>query len=153
MSGILVLHSIIRWGVLLCGIWVIANAITGIISKRAFSSNDDRSNLFFMIFCDVQLLFGLILLFTNGWIDKIKSGMGDLMKDPYNRFFVVEHGMMMIVALILVHIGRSKVKKASPESKHKKMLLFFGIAILLIIISIPWPNKAIVGRPMMSWFN
>ncbi len=153
MNVILVLHSIIRWAVLLSGIWVVINAVSGITSKRVYSSLDDRSNLFFMIFCDIQLLIGLILIFTNGWFVKIKSGMGELMKDPYNRFFVVEHGMMMIVALILVHIGRSKVKKASPESKHKKMLLFFGVAILLIVISIPWPNKAVVGRPMISWFN
>ena len=106
-----------------------------------------------MIFCDVQLILGLILLFSNTWIDKIKSGMGPLMKDPTNRFFVVEHGMMMMIAWVLVHIGRSAVKKTTPENKHKKMLVFFGLAFLIIIISIPWPNRTEVARPLIRWFN
>jgi hypothetical protein len=149
----LILHNLLRWAVLLMGIWTILNAITGITTKRSYSANDNRSNLLFMIFCDVQFLFGLVLFFTGPWIEKIKAGMGPLMKNTTDRFFVVEHALMMILAYVLVHIGRVAVKKAAPESKHKKMLLFFGIALLLIIVSIPWPNKGEVARPLMRWFN
>ena len=149
----LILHNLLRWAVLLMGIWTILNAITGITTKRPYSANDNRSNLLFMIFCDVQLLFGLVLFFTGPWLEKIKAGMGPLMKNTTDRFFVVEHALMMILAWVLVHIGRVAVKKAAPESKHKKMLLFFGIALLLIIVSIPWPNKGEVARPLMRWFN
>ncbi len=149
----LILHNLLRWAVLLMGIWTVLNAITGITTKRAYSANDNRSNLLFMIFCDVQLLFGLVLFFTGPWLEKIKAGMGPLMKNTTDRFFIVEHAFMMILALWLVHIGRVAVKKAAPESKHKKMLLFFGIALLLIIVSIPWPNKGEVARPLMRWFN
>ena len=150
---ILVIHNILRWAILLFGVWTLINAITGIMSKRTFSGNDNRSSLFFMILCDIQLLMGLSLFFSNSWFDKMKSGMGEIMKNSYDRFFIVEHGFMMILAWILVHVGRTAVKRAAPEKKHKKMLLFFGIAILLIIISIPWPNKGEVARPMMRWFN
>jgi hypothetical protein len=153
MEFTLVFHSIIRWAILLFGAWTVINALTGLASKRPYSANDNRSSLFFMIFCDVQLILGLILLFSNTWIDKIKSGMGPLMKDPTNRFFVVEHGMMMMIAWVLVHIGRSAVKKTTPENKHKKMLVFFGLAFLIIIISIPWPNRTEVARPLIRWFN
>lgn len=150
---ILVIHNILRWAILLFGVWTLINAITGIMSKRTFSGNDNRSSLFFMILCDIQLLMGLSLFFSNSWFDKMKAGMGEVMKNSYDRFFIVEHGFMMILAWILVHVGRTAVKRAAPEKKHKKMLLFFGIAILLIIISIPWPNKAEVARPWMRWFN
>ena len=150
---VLVIHNILRWAILLFGVWTLINAITGIMSKRTFSGNDNRSSLFFMILCDIQLLMGLSLFFSNSWFDKMKAGMGEVMKNSYDRFFIVEHGFMMILAWILVHVGRTAVKRAAPEKKHKKMLLFFGIAILLIIISIPWPNKAEVARPMMRWFN
>ena len=150
---VLVIHNILRWAILLFGVWTLINAITGIMSKRTFSGNDNRSSLFFMILCDIQLLMGLSLFFSNSWFDKMKAGMGEVMKNSSDRFFIVEHGFMMILAWILVHVGRTAVKRAAPEKKHKKMLLFFGIAILLIIISIPWPNKAEVARPWMRWFN
>jgi hypothetical protein len=100
-----------------------------------------------MIFCDLQLLLGIILLYSNGWFAKMKT-MGEVMKNSYDRFFIVEHGFIMILAWILVHVGRTAVKKAAPESKHKKTLLFFGIAILLILISIPWSFKGgAIARP------
>jgi hypothetical protein len=149
----IVLHSLVRWGVLFFGVWAVVNAISGVTKKRAFSKTDKLSGLFFMIFCDIQLLIGIILLFTNGWIDKIKAGMGPLMKDPSNRFFVIEHGLIMILAWVLVHIGYSKTKKAAEENKHKIMLRFFGIALFLILISIPWPFRTQVARPLFHWFQ
>lgn len=143
-QAILVLHNLLRWGVLLLGVWTVFNAISGIVTKRTYSSNDNRSNLFFMIFCDIQLLFGL-LLFFNGvnqkWFEQLKLGMKSVSGNPVTRFFIMEHAFMMIAAWILVHVGRVAVKRASPDKKHKKMLLFFGLALLIILISIPWPFK------------
>ncbi len=153
MQAILVIHNLIRWAILVFGAWTLINAFTGLISKRAYSSADNKSNLFFMIFCDIQLLMGLILFFSNSWFDKMKAGMGDVMKSTTDRFFIVEHGFMMIIAWILVHVGRTAVKKAEADKKHKKAAIFFGIAFLLIIVSIPWPNKAEVARPLFRWFN
>ena len=154
MQTILVIHSILRWAVLLFGAWTLLNALTGVMSKRAYSANDNRSNLFFMISCDIQLLIGLILFFSNAWFDKVKAGMGDVMKNPVDRFFTVEHAGMMILAWILVHVGRSSVKRAPNDAaKHKKMLVFFGLAFLIIIASIPWPFRAEIARPWLRMFN
>ncbi|MEO7263766.1 MAG: hypothetical protein ABIW38_02585 [Ferruginibacter sp.] len=154
MQSVLVFHNLLRWAVLLFGLWTLINALSGVISKRLYSSNDNRSNLFFMISCDIQLLMGLILIFSKSWFDKIKGGMGNLMHNPYDRFFTVEHAGMMVVAWILVHVGRSSVKRAlTDNAKHKKMLIFFGLAFLIIIISIPWPFRELVARPWFRWYN
>jgi hypothetical protein len=154
MQTILVIHGILRWAVLLFGAWTLLNALTGVMSKRAYSANDNRSNLFFMICCDIQLLIGLILFFSNSWFDKVKAGMGAVMKNPVDRFFTVEHAGMMILAWILVHVGRSSVKRAPNDAaKHKKMLVFFGLAFLIIIASIPWPFRAEIARPWLRMFN
>jgi uncharacterized membrane-anchored protein len=153
MQAVLVFHNITRWAVLLFGVWALLNAITGISSKRAFSANDKRSGLLFMTFCDIQLVLGLILYFTNSWFDRLKD-MGNTMKDPVSRFFAVEHMSMMIIAWLLVHIGYSSVKKADTDAKkHKKMLIFFGLALLLILASIPWPFREQIAKPLMRWFN
>jgi hypothetical protein len=142
-----------RWLILIFGFYTVINAITGLVSKREYSSVDNKSNLLFMIFCDIQLLTGIISIISNGWLEKMKGGMGNVMKNSYDRFFLIEHGFMMILAWVLVHFGRIAVKKAPAEKKHQKMLLFFGLALLLIIISIPWSFKANVGRPNFRWFN
>ena len=153
MQIVLILHSLFRWAVLLFGFWTLLNAITGFFGKRTYTAGDNRSNLLFMISCDIQLLIGLILYFTNGWFDRLKD-LGNNMKDPANRFFTMEHMSLLIIAWILVHIGRAKVKSAETDNaKHKRMLIFFGIALLLIVISIPWPFRQLIGRPYFRWFN
>ena len=108
MQVVLVLHNLLRWGVLIFGLWTLLNALTGVFGRRKYTAGDNRSNLLFMIFCDIQLLFGLILYFNNAWFDRLKD-LGNNMKDPYNRFFTMEHMSMMIIAWILVHVGRASV--------------------------------------------
>jgi len=153
MQLVLVLHNLLRWAVLLFGFWTLLNAITGVFGKRKYTSTDNKSNLFFMISCDIQLLLGLILYFSNSWFDRLKD-LGNNMKDPYNRFFTMEHMSMMIIAWILVHVGRASVKRANTDNaKHTRMLLFFGIAILLILAAIPWPFREIIAKPYFRWFN
>ena len=154
MQAVEIFHNLLRWGILLFGVLTLFNALTGVMSKRAYSSGDNKMSLIFMICCDIQLLLGLLLFFMNGWMDKVKSGMGEVMKNNVDRFFTVEHSFMMILAWILVHVGRSAVKRAPTDAaKHRKMLIFFGLAILLILVSIPWPFRAGIGRPYFRWFN
>lgn len=153
MQTVIILHNILRWGVLIFGVWTVVNAISGLINKRKYANCDDKSNLLFMIFCDLQLLLGLILFFSNAWFDKMKSGMGAVMKNSVDRFFTIEHGLMMVIAWVLVHVGRASVKRAPENAKHKKMLLFFGLALLLILVSIPWPFRMPeIARPYFRWF-
>jgi hypothetical protein len=63
----------------------------------------------------------------------------------------MEHMSMMLLAWILVHVGRATVKKAGTDAaKHKRVLIFFGLAIILILASIPWPVREAIARP---WFR
>lgn len=95
-----------------------------------------------MISCDIQLLIGLILYFTGMWFENIKTNTSAVMKDPAERFFAMEHALMMIIAWLLVHVGRSMVKRADTDAqKHKRTLIWFGIALLLILVMIPWPFR------------
>ena len=152
MQILLVLHNLIRWLILIFAFWTIIRAFSGLASKREYSSGDSRSNFFFMLGMDIQLLIGMILYFTNGWFESLKH-IGESMKDPMVRFFTMEHSVMMIIAWILVHAGRISVKKATgSNAKFKKTLLFFGIALLIILIAIPWPFREAVARPWFRWF-
>ena len=147
----LILHNLLRWLILFFGAWTVIDALTGVIGKRNFTKGDNLGNLLFMISCDVQLLLGLILYFAGPWFGLIKDNAKMVMSNNSLRFFSMEHEIMMIAAWILVHVGRAAVKKAPTDAaKHQRMLLFFGIAFLIILVSIPWPFRQEIARP---WFR
>lgn len=153
MNYSLVIHDLLRWAVLLFGVWAVLAALFAVISKRDYKNSDNKMSLFFMISCDLQLLMGLILYFTGMWFDKLKAGMGEVMKNPGDRFFAVEHALMMIIAWMLVHVGRSMVKRADTDAqKHKRTLIYFGIALLIILVMIPWPFRSSeIARPLFRF--
>ncbi|TSA43357.1 MAG: hypothetical protein D4R55_01020 [Chitinophagaceae bacterium] len=66
----------------------------------------------------------------------------------------MEHISMMIIAWLLVHLGRSMVKRADTDAqKHKKSLIWFGIALILILAMIPWPFRQIgISRALFPQF-
>jgi membrane protein insertase Oxa1/YidC/SpoIIIJ len=145
------LHSILRWAIVLAGLWAVIRALKGVSGKTSFTATDNKAGLFFMITCDIQLLVGLVVYFF--FSPKAQAGlanMGAAMKDSTLRFFAVEHAFMAIIAIALVHIGKSKVKKAATDAqKHKLALIFYGIALVLIFVLIPWPFRQALGG---AWF-
>ncbi|QJB33538.1 hypothetical protein HF324_20260 [Chitinophaga oryzae] len=145
------LHSILRWAIVLAGLWAVIRAFKGVSGKTPFTAADNKAGLFFMIFCDIQLLVGLLLYFV--FSEKAKAGLADMgaaMKNSALRFFTVEHTLMAVIAIALVHIGKSKVKKATSDAqKHKLALIFYGIAFILILALIPWPFRQALGA---AWF-
>ena len=144
MNYTLIIHSILRWAVLLFGLWTVLSAISGLLGRRRYNANDNRSNLLFMISCDIQLLLGLVLYFNGAWFDMVKANTREVMHNTSERFFAIEHASMMVLAWLLVHIGRSLVKRGNTDAqKHKRMLIWFGIALLIILAMIPWPFRPI----------
>ncbi|MGC4102651.1 hypothetical protein [Ferruginibacter sp.] len=151
MSYFLPIHNILRWAVLLFGLLTVLKALTGVLGKRNYTAGDNKANLFFMISCDIQLLIGLILYFNNSWFDNLKNNTSVVMKTGMLRFFAMEHSLMMIIAWLLVHVGRSMVKRTDIDAKkHQRSLIYFGIALLIILAMIPWPFRQEVARP---WFR
>ncbi|TNE55052.1 MAG: cytochrome B [Bacteroidetes bacterium] len=139
-------HSGLRWIALLLLIIAIGNALASKSSGK-YLKKDKMINLFGMVFLHVQLLLGLILYFMS---PKVSMAEG-WMKVSWMRFFTLEHALMMIVAIILVTIGRKKAEKeSSDKKKHAKIALWYGIALVLIFLAIPWPFRANLG--VTSWF-
>jgi hypothetical protein len=152
-TGMLHLHSFLRWIILLLALIAVFRAFAGVNGKKPFTATDNKVGLFFMISMDIMLLIGLYQWFAGGTgLAAIRTlGMGDVMKNTVIRFFAVEHLTAMLLAVILVHVGRAAAKKNIPDiAKHRKALIFYGIALLLMLISIPWPfREAGAGR---GWF-
>jgi uncharacterized membrane protein YphA (DoxX/SURF4 family) len=74
--------------------------------------------------------------------------MSVVMKNASLRFFAIEHMVGMLIAIILVHVGYGFSKKDIPDAmKHKRAILFYGLALLIILVFIPWPFRTVgAGR-------
>lgn len=139
-TGLLHAHNMFRWLVLIALILAIVFAFSGWIKKGKWNKRDNLTGLILVIFMDLQFLIGIILYaFVSPLTKAAFSDFGAAMKNADLRFYAVEHILMMLVALILVHIGRSKSKKEITDwKKHKQSTILYGISLLLILAAIPW---------------
>ena len=150
-SALLIAHSLMRWIVLLTGLAAAGRGIAGWGGKR-WTAADGRAGRFFVIALDIQFLLGLLLYVVFSPIVSLAmQNFGVAMRDPVQRFFLVEHALGMIVALALAHIGQSKIRKSTDEARrHRIAAVFFSLALLLILLSIPWPFMP-AARPLLPW--
>jgi hypothetical protein len=139
-TGLLHSHNLLRWFVLIVMLVAVAFAVYGWLAKRPFTKKDNIAGLLLTIGVDLQLLIGLILyLFVSPFTKAAFADFGAAMKNSVLRFYAVEHILLMIIALILIHIGRVKSKKALTDvKKHRMAAIFYGIAFILILLGIPW---------------
>jgi len=144
-TGLLHTHNLFRWLVLIVLILAVGFALIGWFKKQEWTKKDNTIGLLLTIFMDIQFLIGIILYaFVSPLTKAAFADFGAAMKNADLRFYAVEHISLMIIALILVHIGRTKTKKAvAPWKKHRAATIFYGIALLLILASIPW-DRALV---------
>ncbi|HEY4108955.1 hypothetical protein [Puia sp.] len=149
-TGVLSLHSFLRWVILILEIVVIYKSFTGMTGNRPFTAGDKKAGLFLMISAHTQLLVGIYLYLAGPWgMATIQNlGFGEAMKDPVARFYAVEHIFGMLVAIILITLGRGVAKKAIPDAaKHKRSFWLFLVALVIILATIPWPFRAGISRP------
>ena len=146
-SAFLYFHSILRYFILFFALIVSIQSLVGMMGKKQFGKGNKMFALMLLIFCDLQLVLGLILYYTY----VISSGMlkaGNVMKEAGPRFWAVEHAVSMIVAIILVHIGYSIAKKPiGSEPKFKRLFWCSFVALCIFVAMIPWEGKQVVGRP------
>jgi uncharacterized membrane protein YdjX (TVP38/TMEM64 family) len=72
------------------------------------------------------------------------------MGSSQQRFWAVEHVFGMVIGTALAHIGRARVRKAAPERRARVAVIFYGLALLAILIAIPWPGMP-AGRDLFRW--
>lgn len=139
-SFVLAIHNIVRWLVLIFGIIAIVRAYLGWFGKKEWTDLDDKLGMGFTISIDVQFLLGLLLyIFLSPITTNAFTNMSAAMSDSGTRYFLIEHSLMMLVAIVLAHIGRSRAKKADTYAgKHKASAIFYTLALLVILAAIPW---------------
>lgn len=148
----LTLHALLRWVVVLTGLLAVARAFAGWNGKRPWTTADNRAGLWFTIALDLQLLAGLWLhLAVSPLTQAAMENIAAAMRDPGLRFWFVEHPFGMAIALVLAHVGRVRIRKAADDaSRHKVAAILFALAMVVILLSSPWPGTP-NARPWFRW--
>jgi hypothetical protein len=148
---LLILHSWLRWFVLGAGLLAVVRAYSGWQGRRPFTKGDNGISAAFSGFMWLQVIVGLGLYFGLSPVGLKAMKVAGAMKDPTTRFFGMEHVVVMILAAILAQVGRIALKKAPSDTlKHKKAFTYFAIALVLVLLMIPWGiwNP---GRPLFRF--
>ena len=144
-NGLLHAHSGLRWILLVLIVWAIIKAISGWTGQKEYQKSDRLSALLALIFTHIQLLIGLGLYFMSPKVS-FESGV---MESSVLRFYTVGHITMMIVAIALITFGFSSAKRMEVSlAKHKRVAITYGIGLLIMIASIPWPFRGLGA----GWF-
>lgn len=129
--GLLVdIHSIFRWVVLFVAADAIVLAFLSAIGSRKWDALTERFSFFFPLVMDIQVLLGLVVwVLGSRWT-------GD-------TFLGWIHPALMLGAVGLAHIGRTRSERAdSPQAKGRQVAIFFGLSLLVVLVAIPtgsWP--------------
>lgn len=134
------LHSGWAYITLLVLIFAVVNVLIGLTSKKEFKDKDLRISLFTLIVAHLQLIIGFIAYFVSAQFAYVlDNGMGAAMKEPDIRLIVLEHPLMMILAIAAITVGFSKHKRQTTDNgKFKTIAVYYGIALIFVLSRIPW---------------
>ena len=133
------IHSYWAYVALLILIIAVVNSLIGLAKKRDFNDKDLRIGLFTLIVNHIQLLIGLAVYFSGPYFKMLTGNTSEVMGNSELRRLAMEHPLTMIFAIALITIGWSRHKmKAEGRSKFSTFVIFYGLALVLVLAMIPW---------------
>lgn len=147
------LHNALRWIILLLLVVNLVRHFTAI--NKPFGETDKKLGLFLMIFTHIQLLIGLYQWFAGPWgLQNFMINGSEVMKNGTGRFFAVEHTVSMLIATVLITVARGIYRKEIPDGKkHRRCILLYVLALVIILAMIPWPGMDDIGRSLAPKFS
>ena len=130
--------------------YIMGRLAVGVAANEILTRGPGRSGLFGDVHHDLRVPAIGLLLYV--WLSPITQAafadFGGAMRNAGLRFWAVEHVAGMVIAIALVHVGRAKIRKATTDRRrHSLAAIFYGIALIIMLASIPWPGMP-AGRPL-----
>lgn len=142
------LHSTLRWLVLGSLLIAIIQAYRGYNLKLQFSPADNAIRHWTATIAHLQLMAGIILYVKSPLVKYFWNNPGEASKKLEFLFFGVLHILLMIIAIVILTIGSALAKrKEEDQAKFKTMFIWFLIALIIILLAIPWPFSPLAHRP------
>ena len=133
MEILILVHNLLRWILLPIILFILYRSYVGWLTNKAFEKLDNALGGAMIGLAHSQLLIGLIIYFSSERGLKLLSTPG-VMKDAISRLYALEHPLTMIIAIVLLQLGRSFSKKATSDTaRFKTIAIYTSIAMLLIL--------------------
>lgn len=147
-STLITLHSLFRWLVLVTLLISIYRAWKGMTTGAVFSRTDNAFRHWTATSSHIQLMIGMILYFQSPLVDYFLKHFRIAITSMEFTFFGIIHSLLMLVAIIVITFGSALAKrKTTDREKFKTMLYWFSIALIILLIAIPWPFSPLANRP------
>ncbi|MEO6037001.1 MAG: hypothetical protein ABIQ93_01225 [Saprospiraceae bacterium] len=128
------IHAYNRYFILLALLFVLFRAYTGWLNNKRYEKPDNIGAAALLGLCHLQLLVGLLLFWLSPYGMSAFSNGAASVKGSWARYFTMEHLGAMVVAIVLVQLGRTLSKRSTDSTqKHRTIAIYVTIATLLII--------------------
>lgn len=152
-SILLSIHSVVRWLVLVSLVYALFIAYRGWFTDKQFSKVDNLVRHNTATVAHIQLIIGLWLYSISPIVNYFICSYSEAVHNRGVRFFGMEHSLMMVIAITVITIGSVSAKrKKTDQQKFKTMAIWFSVALLIILSSIPWPFSPFTARPYFRYF-
>ena len=147
-SILTLLHSAIRWLVLASLLYAIIIAARGYFTQKPFVSKDNLVRHWTATIGHIQLLLGILMVTQSPTVRIFWNGTTEAEKDGDILFFGLLHPSLMLISIVVLTVGSALAKRCNDDhQKFRTMLVYFSVALLLILIAIPWPFSPLASRP------
>lgn len=149
---LLTLHSIARWLVLITLVVSVIAAFKGLTDGRPFSRKDNALRHWTATTAHIQLMIGMILYTQSPVVKYFWKNTGAASSFDIT-FYSAIHAALMLSAIVVLTIGSALAKRRSTDKdKFRTMLIWFSIALIIILLAIPWPFSPLSARPYLRTF-
>jgi hypothetical protein len=129
MGIVLMIHSLVRWAIVLVAIVGIVWYAIGLLQKKSWDKMANGISKGFSGLMDLQGLLGLIYFLWSGIALSIW---------PRYRF---EHLILMFVAIFVSHLP-TRLKAETDAIKYRNgLLVIVGVLLLVVVAILPLPGN------------
>ena len=133
------IHGLFAYFFLISALFFVIISLIGFIKKSEFKKSNMTLARLAFISSHIQLVLGFILWYSQGYLAQMSQDMKSVMSEKSIRLLAVEHPAINILAIAILTIGFISIKKSTlDQTKHIKGILYFGIALILILSRIPY---------------
>lgn len=134
------LHNLLRWVIVLGGVYALVLMLRGLLTQAQWTPSDGTAARVFTYSLHLQLVVGVILYAIT---PLLSGGIGAALTD---RLLLIEHVVLMLVAVVAAQLGTSLARRASTDrAKFTRAFAGYLVALVVIFWATPW------GQNLIPW--